>query len=93
MARPALLERMAIGVSPHSTARTTPVPIRENGLAEAAATRRFDLEHGWSAVARVAAACAACLRRRRADIHVSDVSEQWLVSHAAETPKHDEEVD
>jgi hypothetical protein len=67
------------------------VLIRENGFADAAGTWPLDIAHAWQAVARVAAACATCLRRRGAAIHVSNVSEQWLTSHTAETRKHAEE--
>lgn len=61
----------------------------ENASARAAETWRLDIvEQVWKAAAAAAGMVVACLRRRRATIQVSDVSEEWLTSHAAETPKH-----
>lgn len=67
------------------------MPTRENASARVAETPRLDLvEQVWRVAARAAAAVLARLRRSAA-IHVSDVSEEWITSHAADTPKHAEE--
>ena len=67
------------------------MPILETGFPKAAGLWRADIESAWGAVARIAAACARRLHRRRGPIYVSDVSEQWLAYHAAEAPKHAED--
>jgi hypothetical protein len=69
------------------------VPSRENHSLEQPTLVDWTSSTAWKAAARAAAAFVARLRRRRAAIHVSDVSEEWLTSHAADTPKHDEQND